>query len=66
MLTVVSLSAASSSMNVTHTQIASSAMIRVRICVLRKIASLKLVELKTSFKMMTESDVAEDKVSFKR
>ena len=45
-------------MKVTQTQIASSAMILVNILVLRKIASCKLVELKTSLRMMMLSDVA--------
>ena len=62
MLTEVLLSAASSSMKVTQTHNASSEMILVKILVERKIASLRLVELNTSLRMMMLSDVASSRV----
>ena len=62
MLTEVLLSAANSSMKVTQTQSASSSMILVNILVLRKIASVRLVELNTSFRIMMLFEVASSKV----
>ena len=66
MVTIVSLRVASSSMNVTQTQIISSAIILSIIFVLRNIASLRLVELNTSFIMIILYDVARLNVWWKR